>query len=103
MTNSEIVVRDNPAESRFEVRIGDDVAIAQYRISPRGIRFVHTEVPAALGGRGIATALVRHGLGEARRRGLAVLPDCPFFAKYMKEHPEEQDLLHPDYRARLGL
>ncbi|MCC7275966.1 MAG: N-acetyltransferase [Alphaproteobacteria bacterium] len=99
----EIVVRDNPGAGRFEVRIGDQLAVALYQVTPRGIRFTHTEVPKELGGRGIATALVRTGLAEARRRGLKVLPDCPFFARYIKEHPEEQDILHQDYRARLGL
>jgi predicted GNAT family acetyltransferase len=68
-----------------------------------GIMFTHTEAPENLGGRGLGGALIRAGLKSARERGLKVLPVCPFFAKYIKEHPEEQDILHPDYFAILGI
>src|SRR3954464_11244121 len=34
----------------------------------------------------------------ARDRGLRVVPICPFFAAYMDEHQEEQDLLDPPKR-----
>jgi predicted GNAT family acetyltransferase len=68
-----------------------------------GIMFTHTEVPEALGGRGLAKTLVRAGLKAARERGLKVLPVCPFFARYITEHPEEHDLLHPTYKIILGL
>jgi uncharacterized protein len=103
MTTDAFTVVDNPAAKRFEVRIGDQVAFADYNIVATGILFTHTEVPEPLGGRGIAKALVRAGLAYAREKGLKVMPVCPFFAKYIKEHAEEQDILHPDYRLSLGL
>jgi len=96
-------VRDNPEERRFEIVIGDQIAIAEYRLQEGGIMFTHTEVPESLGGRGLAKTLVRAGLKHAREHNLKVLPVCPFFAKYIAEHPEEQDLLHPTYRKILGL
>ncbi|MET0545780.1 MAG: GNAT family N-acetyltransferase [Caulobacterales bacterium] len=96
-------VRDNPEKQRFEIVIGDHVAVAEYRLIDHGIMFTHTEVPEALGGRGLAKMLVRAGLKSARERHLQVLPVCTFFAKYITEHPEEQDLLHPTYRKILGL
>ena len=96
-------VRNNEAERRFEIVIGDQIAVAEYRLQEGGIMFTHTEVPEALGGRGLAKALVRAGLKHARDHHLKVLPVCPFFAKYISEHPEEQDLLHPTYRKILGL
>lgn len=103
MTDEAFAVVDNPAAKRFEVRIGDQVAFADYNIVATGILFTHTEVPDALGGRGIAKALVRAGLRYARDKGMKVMPVCPFFARYIKEHVEEQDILHPDYRVSLGL
>jgi uncharacterized protein len=96
-------VLNNTAANRFEVRIGDQVAFADYKVLASGVLFSHTEVPPALGGRGIAKTLVRAGLKFARENNLKVMPVCPFFAKYITEHVEEQDLLHPDYRAALGL
>jgi hypothetical protein len=32
-----------------------------------------------------------------------VKPKCPFIARYIVSHPEWQDLVHDDFRARLGL
>ena len=96
-------VRDNPAERRFEVEVEGQLAIAEYRLVDHGIMFTHTEVPDAFEGRGIGKALVQAGLKHARDHQLRVLPVCTFFAGYIKRHPEEQDLLHPDYRAVLGL
>ena len=96
-------VRDNPAERRFEIEVDGKLAIAEYRLISGGIMFTHTEVPEALGGRGLGTLLIRAGLKAARERGLKVLPVCPFYAKYMKAHAEEHDILHPDYRLVLGI
>lgn len=103
MSDETFDVFNNTAANRFEVRIGDQVAFADYKVLASGVLFSHTEVPPALGGRGIAKTLVRAGLKFARENNLKVMPVCPFFAKYITEHVEEQDLLHPDYRTALGL
>lgn len=86
-------VKDNPDKSRFEIEIDGQWAFADYRLTPGVITFTHTEVPEALGGKGIGTALIKAGLGAARARGLKVKPVCPFFKAYIERHPEEQDLL----------
>ena len=97
-------IKDNPDKHRFEADLGDgSVAIAEYRLSPGKIAFTHTEVPTAHEGQGIGTALIRFSLRSARDRGLQVIPICPFYASYMKKHAEEQDLLDPSHRERLGL
>jgi uncharacterized protein len=103
MADETFDVVNNAAANRFEVHIGDAVAFADYKVLASGILFSHTEVPKELGGRGIAKTLVRAGLKYARDHNLKVMPVCPFFAKYITEHVEEQDLLHPDYRTALGL
>lgn len=92
-------VRDNPARHRFEIDLGNgEVAFAAYNLLPGAIRFYHTVVPAAHGGQGLGTALIRAGLAAARERGLKVIPTCPFFAAYLKAHPAEQDLVDPGHR-----
>ena len=97
-------IRDNPDRHRFELDLGDGtIAIAEYNLLRGKIDFTHTEVPPAHEGQGIGSALIRYALALARKRGLQVIPICPFFAAYIKKHPEEQDLLDPAYRSALGL
>ena len=98
------LVRDNAEKHRFEIDLSDgSVAVAQYALDEGKILFTHTEVPSAHEGKGVGSALVRFALASARERGLKVIPICPFFATYIKQHPEEQDLLDPAYRKLLGL
>ena len=97
-------IHDNPDRHRFELDLGDGtLAIAEYNLLRGKIVFTHTEVPPAHEGQGIGSALIRHALGAARERGLQVIPICPFFAAYIKKHPDVQDLLDPSYRSALGL
>ena len=97
-------VRDNAERHRFEIDLGDgSFAFAEYNLIPGKIMFTHTEVPEAHEGQGIGSALIRFGLGEARARGLKVIPICPFFAAYMERHPETQDLLDETWRRKFGL
>jgi predicted GNAT family acetyltransferase len=57
------------------------------------ITLTHTEVPPALGGCGVGSALVRGVFEEVRARGLKVAPKCPFVSAVMGRHPEFNDLL----------
>lgn len=96
-------VRDNADKHRFEIGLGDgSFAIAEYTLPAGKIMFTHTEVPPAHEGKGLGSLLIRTALASARERGLQVIPICPFFTAYIKKHPEEQDLLDPDWRKILG-
>ena len=97
------VVSDNEERGRFEIDLGDAVAIAEYTLPNGAIMFTHTEVPPEHEGKGVGSALIRAGLAAARERGLKVSPICPFFAAYMKKHEEVQDLLDDSWRRRFGL
>ena len=88
-----IIVTHNVADSRFEVRLQDQVAECVYQRSGAVVALVHTEVPPALEGQGIAAALVKAALAWARAEGLVVQPRCSYVATYMQRHPETQDLL----------
>lgn len=100
---AEWTVRDNSERRRFEIELGNSVAIAEYTLPEGLIMFTHTEVPPQHEGKGIGTALIRAGLAAARERGLKVIPICPFFAAYIKAHEEEHDLLDATWRGQLGL
>jgi predicted GNAT family acetyltransferase len=86
-------VRNNSAESRYELDVDGAVAIAEYRLHDGRVTFTHTEVPDALEGRGIGSRLIKGALDDARAGGLKVVPACPFVKRYMDKHPETQDLL----------
>lgn len=104
MSSESFVVRDNPDHHRFEIDLGDgSFAVAEYVLRDGKLLFTHTEVPHGHEGRGIGTALIRFALNAARDRGLKVAPICPFFADYMRNHPEVQGLLDSNWRKQLGV
>jgi uncharacterized protein len=86
-------IRDNTARARFELPAEGAAALAYYRLADGVITFTHTEAPPQLRRRGFASRLVHDALGEARARGLRVVPRCSFVANYIAQHPEFGDLL----------
>jgi predicted GNAT family acetyltransferase len=92
----ELTIRDVPEERRYEAYLGDGLAgfVDYGRVQGRLVA-VHTEVLPEYGGRGIASALVRRVLDDARAAGEKVTPRCPFFAAHFERHPEDADLLAP--------
>lgn len=90
---AEPVVRDNPAESRYETEVDGLPGMIEYELAGDTIALTHTEVDPGLEGRGVAGAMAKFALEDARRRGLKVVPDCPFVAAYIKRHPEYQPLV----------
>ena len=86
-------VRNNEAESRYELVTAEGSALAVYQLRGDVIAFTHTEVPDALEGQGIGGALIQGALADVRERGRVVLPLCSFVRHYVETHPEVQDLL----------
>jgi predicted GNAT family acetyltransferase len=86
-------IRDNTALSRFELDAGGVTAFMNYRLAGNVMTLDHTETPAAARGRGIASQLVAGVLDETRRRGLKIVPRCPFVSAYLAKHPEFRDVL----------
>jgi predicted GNAT family acetyltransferase len=102
--NPKATVADNPSERRYEARVGDELAgFAQYHAQPGQISFTHTEVDDRFEGQGVGSRLASFALEDARRRGLAVLPFCPFINGYIKRHPEYAELVPEERRAGFGL
>ena len=85
-------VRDNKAENRFELDVGNAVAFANYRRTPSSVIITHTETPHALRGQGIASELVKGALELIRADGRKVIAGCGFVVDYLRKHPEFADL-----------
>jgi hypothetical protein len=86
-------VRDNAAGSRYELDVDGHIAFVDYQLRPDRILLVHTEVPEALGGRGVGSKLARGTLDAVRTRGLKAELRCDFLDAYVKKHPEYADLV----------
>jgi predicted GNAT family acetyltransferase len=77
---------------RWTVALEGQLALLEYTVDGGVMTIRHTEVPEALGGRGIAGALVRAALDFARAEGYRVRPACEYAAAWMARHPDYQDL-----------
>ena len=81
---------DAQDSARYEARVNgiSEVAFINYELRGDHIVFTHTEVPSALEGQGVGSALARAALDDARKRGLSVVVKCPFISAFIKHHPE---------------
>ena len=94
----------NEAEHRYEIRADGELAgVTTYRERPALIAFMHTEVDPDLEGQGVASALMRWALDDARERQLEVLPFCPFVNGYIERHREYVSLVPEEHRRKFGL
>ena len=99
-----IAVNDNAEERRYEIRLDGELAgFSQYKVGPAQIAFIHTEIDDRFEGQGLASTLIAFALDDARERGLAVLPFCPFVNSYIERHREYVGLVPEARRAEFGL
>jgi uncharacterized protein len=97
-------VADAPDRDRYEISIdGETVGFTAYRARPGLIAFIHTEIDESFQGQGLANRLIRFALEDARGRGLAVLPFCPFVNAFIKRNREFEALVPAGYREQFGL
>jgi hypothetical protein len=102
--DAQIVVADAPGRQRFEVTVDGELAgFLVYRTREGLLALIHTEVEDRFEGRGLGGRLARFALDQARERGVAVLPFCPFVNDWLKRHREYVDLVPPAYRPNFGL
>ena len=72
------------------------MGIIRYRKEPGLVVLVHSEVDLDLERAGVDSALVQGALSDIRARELRVVPHCPFVIDYLRDHPEEADLVGVD-------
>ena len=80
-------VHDDRSNRRFALTVDGETAVAAYEREGDAVVFTHTVVPEALRGRGVGSRLVAGALAQVRAEGLAVVPQCPFVAAYLRDHP----------------
>lgn len=87
----------NEGKKRFEIEIDGHYAFINYEEHGSQIALVHTEVPDALGGKGVAAALVEKTLNYLEDNGKSLLPFCPYVFAYIKRHPEWKRIVSPKF------
>ncbi|WP_159944872.1 MULTISPECIES: GNAT family N-acetyltransferase [unclassified Nocardiopsis] len=92
----DLKVVDVPERSRYEVSAdGEVVGFCAYHLIEDGVYALpHVEVDRSVEGRGVASRLMGEALDDIRRRGLRVVPICPFVRAYIRRNPSYADLVH---------
>jgi uncharacterized protein len=98
-------VVDDRSKSRYELLVDGAVAgFADYELVGDRIAVLHVEVEQQLEGHGLGGKLVDAVLDDAKRRGLLVLPWCPFTWKVITDNQGAYlDLVPLDAREEFGL
>lgn len=87
-------VTDNPAESRYEIRVDGELAgFAHYRSTSEAVVFDHTEVDDDREGEGLGGRLARGALNDVRAKGRRVIAECPFIKDWIAKHDDYADLV----------
>lgn len=88
------LVMDAPERERYEAHLDDGLAgVLEYVVRRDRIILVHTEVSPDYNGRGVAAALTRFALDDARRLGRRVIAACPYVKQYLAKHPADLDIV----------
>ena len=87
-----IAIRLDAQRHRFDTEVEGHAAHLEYHLKGDVLVIVHTGVPEAIGGRGIAGKLVQAAVEYARDAGLKVAPVCSYSLEWMDRHPEYASL-----------
>jgi uncharacterized protein len=79
--------------ARFELERDGHVASLQYTVAGHVLALLHTEIPEALRGSGVASTLAQTAFDWARDHHMKVDVVCPFVAAFLETHPEYSDLI----------
>ena len=86
-------IHHDSARQRFETRVDGHACELDYQVRSQVMAILHTGVPQAVGGRGIAAQLTQAALDYARSQGWHVQPLCSYAAAYIRRHPQYADLV----------
>ena len=90
MTDPAPITR-NESASRFEATVDGHLAELVYRQVGDRLILVHTGVPDALAGHGLAGRLAQTAVDYAIEHGLSIVPQCPYVRAWLEKHPEVAD------------
>ncbi len=86
-------IAHDPARGRFHLELEGHQAELHYLERNGAMIIDHTGVPRPIGGRGLASQLVRAAFDHARDKGWTVVPACSYAATWVARHPEYASLV----------
>lgn len=88
----------NDEKKRFELEVEGHTAFIEFIIDKDNVMYLtHTEVPNALGGKGVGKSIVEKTLNYIKDNGYTLAPLCPFVAAYLKRNPDWKPILAKGY------
>ena len=89
-----VVIRDDADEGAYVIDVdGVRAGKAEYRMMSGRRVFTHTEVADDFSGMGLASQVAKFALDDMRSQGVQVVPLCPFFAAYIRRHPDYEAIV----------
>jgi predicted GNAT family acetyltransferase len=86
-------VTNNKEKQRFELNLGTDIAYMEYRYQNNTKVLMHTYVPEKYRGKGNAVKFIQQVLDNERKAKSSVMVNCAAVSRFIKEHPEYNDLV----------
>ena len=95
MSEFPIELEEGESKGRYVYRAPDgaEAEITFSRVSPTRIIVDHTGVPESMRGQGIGQQLAAHVVRDAREKGIAIIPLCPFFKALAQRNEDWQDVV----------
>lgn len=90
-------ITHNSEKNRFEVIVDGVKAYTAFRIENGALDIRHTIVPEEIGGRGIASALVKATYDYALSQHLQCIATCSYAAVWLQRHPEYKGTTSTEY------
>ena len=93
------LVKNNDSK-RFELTVDGYTAFIDFKEKEKVISLIHTESPAELAGRGVATALIAKTLHYLEDNKYTLVPLSPLVFAYIKKHPEWARIVREDFKDK---
>ncbi len=86
-------IKMNETTNRFELIYNEDIAYIDYRWYNKTLILLYIFVPVQFRGKGLSTKLIEYALQYAKEQGVKIKVFCPYISKYIRMHPEYEELL----------
>ena len=86
-------VVNNKDKQRFELNLGTDIAYMEYRFQNNTKVLMHTYIPEKYRGKGNAQKFIQQVLDTLRKAKTQVMVNCAAVSRFLREHPEYNDLV----------
>ena len=91
-------IRHDEKKHWFWTEVDNHLAHVAYELTDDGgFDIRHTVVPEEIGGRGIASSLVREAYNYARSKGLRPMATCSYAVRWLEKHPDYEGVVNKDY------